>query len=121
MEDQDEIKEPLSEASAMFDRNEFSEAATAYQAIVDSGTKTAAVYRGLGNSLCGSWKYDEAVAAFKEAINLDEAKNIDPDPAIYDELGDTLYQLRRFREAIENYEKTGAPFLAQAERAVEEA
>jgi tetratricopeptide (TPR) repeat protein len=102
-------------AESLYGLGKYDEAAKAYRAILGLGTSTAEVWRGLGNSLYGLWVYEGAIEAFNRAIECV------PYPAIYDDLGETLYQLRRFREAIENYEKAGAPFLAKAEKATSEA
>ena len=102
-------------AKSQYRAGKYDAAARAYQAILDSGAKTAEAYQGLGNSLYAFWKYDEAITAFEEAIKLD------PNPDIYGDLAPTFYQLRRFREAIDNYEKVAAPFRAQAEKATAEA
>ena len=102
-------------AKSLYAARKYDEAAKAYQAILDSGTKTAEIYRGLGNSFYYLWSYDEAIDALNEAIKIDS------DPGTYDDLGESFYQLRRIREAIENYEKAAAPFRAQAERATAEA
>jgi tetratricopeptide (TPR) repeat protein len=149
MEDQDKIKKALAAASQLLDKEEFSEAAKAYQAILDSGTRTTEVYLGLAKSQYAARKYDEAAKAYQaildsgtktaeiwrglgsslyelwsydEAIDaFNEAIKIDPYPDTYGDLGESFYQLRRFPEAIENYEKAAAPCRAKAETATAEA
>jgi thioredoxin-like negative regulator of GroEL len=68
MEDQ-EIKGRLEAASKLLANEEFSEAAKAYRAILDSGTTTEEVRLGLAKSLYGAERYDEAVKAFQAILD----------------------------------------------------
>ena len=110
MEDQEKIKESLTAARALYDKYDFSGAAKAYEEI-----KTAAGYRGLGNSLFYLWRYDAAVAAFKESISLE------PQADTYGSLGESFYQMRRIPDAMENYKKAAELYEAKAEQATAEA
>src|SRR5229473_2854774 len=65
MGDQDKVKEQLKAASELFDNDEFSEAAEAYRAILDSGITTTEVHLGLAKSLYYARKYDDAAKAYQ--------------------------------------------------------
>src|SRR5229473_2425745 len=74
----------------------------AYQMVVDVDTKNAIPYNNWGNALAFQGKFDEAIAKYQKAIDLD-AKHA---PAYNNNWGRALADQRRFDEAIAKYQKT---------------
>ncbi len=87
----------LRESRAYYER-----ALDAYEQALRQESADADALRGKGNALVGLSRYEEALAAFEQAVALA------PHPATYVSMGRVLATLERFDEAVHAYEQAVA-------------
>jgi len=77
----------------------YKEAVAAYRIALFRNPSDGNAFRGMGNALFALERYDEALNAFQQAIELD------PISATYAGLGNVFARLQRYDEAVVAYEK----------------
>src|SRR4051812_37409734 len=65
-----DVSAAFDSANKLYEQGKFSEAASAYQTMIQSGTASPAVYFNLGNAFFKSGQVGRAIAAFRDTENL---------------------------------------------------
>jgi len=97
------VKQYLKEAEEYFGKGDYDQAIEEYTEVLNLRS-TASAYQGLGRTLFRLQRYEDALSAYNQALDIDNHV-----PALLQEKGDILLELGQYEEAIITYNQALQP------------